>query len=265
VKSRFYKVESAGNDFIVFFSDGVSPEEWRSAIPGWCHRRKGVGADGVVMLDCATEPVGFRIFNADGTEAEISGNGLMCAAAVLSRLRPSDTGAMPFHTVSGVRRVFRESDERFAVELGPLPAASEFQLVNVRVNEREYEFFCTRFPGNPHAIHLCDSAQRLSGEFLLVAPQVENLPPFPDRTNVEFVHLLPESFAQVRVWERGVGETLACGSGAAAISALLFHRKVTVFPVELRFPGGSLFGDVREGRVFVMSQVRLVFEGQLYL
>jgi diaminopimelate epimerase len=264
VKHQFYKAESAGNDFIVVVTEDSNRDEFRSAAPLWCDRRKGIGADGMIAINASVNPAGFGIYNADGSEAEISGNGLMCAAALLSRLNPALTGSILFQTKTGTRAVVHEKGESFAVDLGRLPEPAEFDSFVYREGGRAYEFFCTRFPGNPHAILVGASAGTLSDEFPLIAPKIETLRRFPDRTNVEFVHPVSDSVAEVRVWERGVGETLSCGSGAAAISALLYHRGGSRFPVELRFPGGSLFGDVRQDKVFISGRVRLVFEGDCF-
>ncbi|MHA2621315.1 MAG: diaminopimelate epimerase [bacterium JZ-2024 1] len=262
MRIRFYKCESAGNDFLLFLGADQQVDAMRPFLRDWCERRKGIGADGVVFLDLDAVPPHFRIFNADGSEAEVSGNGLRCAAILLAYLVPNNTGAWQFLTRLGIRAVTPDADGRLAVEMGSLPGMSDFTNVFVEINGKTYEFQHTRFPGNPHTIFLASSSASLADDFPVVAPRVEKDLRFPDRTNVEFVFPVSPGVVEVRVWERGVGETASCGSGAAAISALLYHRTPGKFPLELRFPGGSILGDVRHGKVFVSAYARLVCEGE---
>lgn len=264
MKVRFYKAESVGNDFIVIPAEQMDEPEPRRWIPLWCDRHKGIGADGVILLTRSADPPRFRIFNADGSEAEISGNGLRCASVLLFRESP-DARVVRIQTRAGIHSITRGQGDHLEVEMGILPNSEEFIPVRFQVNGRRYNFVHTQFPGNPHTFCHTISDESLMDDFPVVAPLIARKSRFPNGTNVEFVHSLSPSLADIRVWERGIGETLSCGSGAAAITAFLWQKDLARSPIELRFPGGSMLGDVRDGRVFVSAPARLVFEGEVFL
>lgn len=248
---RFAKVHALGNDFLF-----VAPEAGLN--PAWagelarriCDRHTGVGADGLVLLGLEPgEPVraGFRIFNVDGTEAEISGNGLRCAAAYLAWSGALRSPKVLFSTAAGDRpaEVLSSRGPLYDVRVSlgpPVLAAAEIPFDDGQTHDRVLDYPLTvvrrRFPvtcvsmGNPHCSLFVDdfpSGVEMSG----IGSEIEGHPFFPRRTNVEFVRVLGRSEIEVRFWERGVGETLASGTGsaAAAVAAILkglVDRTVTV-------------------------------------
>jgi diaminopimelate epimerase len=273
---KFAKAQGLGNDFIlVAAADGPSGDQ-----PGWsrriCDRHAGVGGDGVILYRAAADGVAMRLFNADGSEAEISGNGLRCLAAfaVARGLAPV---AHVVHTAAGPRPVVVEDRGlgrfRIATDMGepilrsdlipvaldpPQPRVIDHPL---QAAGREVRLTATSL-GNPHCAVFGES-RPTDETFAALGPALEHHPFFPNRTNVEFVTVRGRGEIEVRFWERGVGPTLASGTGAAsaAVASILTGR------VERRLmvvcDGGSLEVEWPEGRhVHQVGDVELVFEGE---
>jgi diaminopimelate epimerase len=250
---RFTKLHGLGNDFLV-----VSPAERAGiASPGAlarriCDRHTGVGADGLILLDPRPgggEPLRarFRIFNSDGSEAEISGNGLRCAAAFLVASGTLPSPRILFETAAGDRpaEVLGARGRLYEVRIGlgePRLASKEIPFHEGRPRDRvidqpisanfnTYTVTCVSM-GNPHCAIFFDRLPPRV-EWHRIGAEVESHPSFPHRTNVEFVHVLGRNDIEVLFWERGVGETMASGTGsaAAAVAAVLkglVDRSVTV-------------------------------------
>lgn len=236
---RLAKLQALGNDFLIV----DAAEERVSADPGGfarraCDRHTGAGADGCLFLTLpgqAEGPVGFRIFNADGGEAEISGNGLRCAAAWL--FRRNGAGEVIFRTAVGLRRcdLIERTGETFRIriELGePRLASPAIPFDDGAAHERVIDrplavgreilsVTCVSM-GNPHCSLFYERFPPRT-ERLRLGRRIESHPFFPRRTNVEFVRVIDRREIEVLFWERGVGETLSSGSGAAAaaVAAML--------------------------------------------
>ena len=273
---KFAKAHGLGNDFILVAaedgpSEGVS--SWARRI---CDRHTGVGGDGVILYGSAPDGVTMRLVNAaDGSEAEISGNGLRCLAAfaVAHAVAPA---AHVVHTAAGPRPVEVERLDvrcfRIATDLGEPILRSDLipvallpprpQVLDHEIQAAGHSLRITATSlGNPHCAVFGDT--RVSdGLFAVLGPALESHPFFPNRTNVEFVTVRGRAEIEVRFWERGVGPTLASGTGAAsaAVASILtgrVDRKVRVV-----CDGGAL--DVewpQGGHVHQTGDVELVFEG----
>jgi len=248
---KFVKFHSLGNDFLIVDLDEAAllepPGDLARRI---CERHTGVGADGLLLLsveDRARGEVRFRIFNADGSEAEISGNGLRCAAAYLYSQQRIDPSVTRFLTSTGVREsalVDRaESRFTFKIEMGvPRLRSADIPFDDGRLHDRiiDYPLMINQktYPvtvvsmGNPHCSLFVDRfPSRI--EWQEIGREIESHPFFPNRTNIEFVRRLGPDEIEVLFWERGVGETLSSGSGscAAAVASILkgiVGRTVTV-------------------------------------
>jgi diaminopimelate epimerase len=275
---EFSKLHGTGNDFIVMDARGLE-RDWSELAKRMCDRHVGVGADGLILAtDSAVAPVRMRIFNADGSEAEMSGNGLRCLVKfVVDRSMVStdagnecdvETGAGVLRVrvetdVSGVRSV-RESMGRPRLDPREIPIAIEAEppvrRVDLQANGRSLAITPVSM-GNPHAVHFQQSPV---AEFPLEAlgPLVEHHELFPNRTNFEVIRMLDRETAEMRVWERGVGETLSCGSGASATIVAARILGLADDRLELRVPGGVLQlewdGD---GEVILTGPVEEVFQG----
>jgi diaminopimelate epimerase len=246
---EFVKMEGLGNDFLV--TRGPLQPSSRQ-IAAWCDRRHGVGADGVLVVT-GGEAVVMEYWNADGSPAEMCGNGLRCVAryAVDSGLATSTTFTVV--TAAGPRSV-TVGDDSVRVELGPVEAEGKsvslagYDLASVSV-------------GNPHAVTFVDDCYAVPVAAL--GPIVEGDPSYPERTNVEFASVISRSRMALRVWERGVGETLACGTGAAAAVAEAYRSGLTDAAVTVVLPGGELFVEVIDGVAWIEGPARSVFSGSV--
>ncbi len=282
---RFVKLHGAGNDYVLVDGRGLD-HDWPSLARAMSDRHFGVGADGLlVVAPSQLAPVRMRMFNPDGSEAEMCGNGIRCFAKyVLERgVVAADEGGLTIETGAGLRRVEPVWEEGrmtgARVNMGtPRLRPSE---VPVKLPEQKgrdgAEEMVLDYPlevdgkhlkltfvsmGNPHAVAFI---QEPVEEFPLhrIGPLVERHPMFPKRTNVEIVNMLGGDKLQVRVWERGVGETLACGTGACAVSVAGWFKGRTERKVELQLAGGTLRVEWDgQGEVFLSGPAVEVFEGE---
>lgn len=284
----FYKVHGLGNDFVLL--DGLSRELPLDRLlePGTsvaiCDRHLGVGADGVLLLlspRSAEAQLTMRVLNADGSEAEMCGNGIRCAAKVArdhlsafaNRDRLSfDTGAGLLHCdlrlgADGLVAAVRVDMGRPRLERPAIPMRGEGRLVEGPIAAGGRELRSTAVSmGNPHLVTFVDEDPRALAETL--GPVLEHHPEFPRRTNVEFARIT-DAGVELWVWERGCGLTRACGTGACAtgVAAVVTGRHREGVPLEVRLPGGPLRIEVAAGleRVFMEGPAVEVFRGELDL
>lgn len=248
---KFTKFHSLGNDFLIVDLDEAAMLEPPADLARHiCERHTGVGADGLLLVsveDRSRGEVSFRIFNADGSEAEISGNGLRCAAAYLYSQQKIDPAIVRFQTSTGVREcaLIERTESRFMIkiEMGvprlrptdiPFDDGRSYdRLIDypLMINQKTYPVTVVSM-GNPHCALFVDQfPSRI--EWQEIGREIESHPFFPNRTNIEFVRRIGVDEIEVLFWERGVGETLSSGSGscAAAVASILkgfVGRKVTV-------------------------------------
>jgi diaminopimelate epimerase len=278
----FWKMHGTGNDFVLM--EAAEPDgAWPELAVAICDRHFGVGADGLILvLPSEVADRRMRIFNADGSEAEMCGNGVRCFVKYCfdRGLVPTDSGAMTVDTIPGVlqaRATFGPDGkvERVRVSMGAPdlnPAA-----VGVHIEQRPP---VTNLPvtvtddrgahtlevalvsmGNPHAVSFIDEAP---SDYPLerVGPLVEHHELFAHRTNFEVVRVVDAAHVEMRVWERGVGETLSCGSGASATMVAARLLDLVDGAMELRVPGGELKLEWDgEGDVILTGPVVEVFRG----
>jgi diaminopimelate epimerase len=275
---RFVKMQGTGNDFVLLEAQG-DERDWPRLAQAMCDRHFGVGADGLILvLPSSRADVRMRMFNPDGSEAEMCGNGLRCIVkyAVEGGLaRPRD-GRIDVETLAGVLAAQTYGDgrtvERVRVSMGvprfapaDIPVLVETQppIVNLplEVAGQELRLTCLSM-GNPHAVHFLDSPV---DNFPLeeIGPLVEHHALFPQRVNFEVAQVLAADHIEARVWERGAGPTLACGSGASAtVVAARLHGLIGNM-VDITLPGGTLTieWDGR-GEVYLAGPAERVFAGE---
>ena len=241
-------MQGLGNDFVVV---GVEVVVTPDLVRRVCDRRFGVGADGVLQVSLRGDSVHMGYWNADGSGAEMCGNGLRCVARRAVDL--GLTGATDFivETPIGPRHV-RIGDDTVTVELGPVSLGGTVVVDGID--------FTTVDVGNPHAVALSDPTQVVLDE---VGPRVERDSLFPGGTNVEFYLPTGSDSVTMRVWERGIGETLACGTGMVAVASVArASGQVAGDSVEVTVPGGV--GRVEfDDRVWLIGPAVTVFEGRL--
>ena len=274
----FTKMHGIGNDYILIDAREVE-KDWSQVAVDICDRHFGVGGDGILLIrDSDVADCRMQIYNPDGSEAEACGNGIRMfskyiveqgvVSAPEDRLVVQTLGAVgkielsrSNGSVSSVRASMgparlRPSQVPVALEDGP-DVVMDYP---VELGDRTVPVTCVSM-GNPHAVHFTDIPV---DEFPLldVGPRVENHPFFPARVNFEIVNIIDRTHVRSRVWERGVGETLACGTGACAIAVASCLHGLTDSPVNVQLPGGSLVIEWDgEGDVFLSGPAEYVFTG----
>ena len=279
---RFAKLHGLGNDFLVVEPrQPLDPAAAGDLARRMCDRHTGVGADGLLLLRVEKEDppeAGFRVFNADGSEAEISGNGLRCAAAYFAKYGAFKSPKVLFHTAAGDRpsEVLSANDPVFEVRIGlgaPSLAAKDIPFDDgqslarvvdypLSVVRRTLPVTCLSM-GNPHCSIFLDNFPSHS-EWRGLGAEIETHPFFPARTNVEFVRVASRGEIEVRFWERGVGETLASGTGSAAAAAAAMLKGLVDRTVTVHTAMGSLKVEWPEGgEVLQTGPAAFVFSGDL--
>ncbi|MFQ3679677.1 MAG: diaminopimelate epimerase [Pseudanabaenaceae cyanobacterium] len=268
----FVKYHGLGNDFVLIDNrdrpDLAIPP---AAVPAWCDRHRGIGADGVLFLGQRDGFYQMRLINADGSEAEMCGNGVRCLAKFMQELGiPPEGNRYRVQTGAGLRELFLEPDGQITVDMGAprLPAAEipttlvapEERAIAVPLTVAAREWSVTAVSmGNPHAVVFVADVEAI--DLATIGPQFETHPAFPQRVNTEFVQVLARDRLRVRVWERGAGATQACGTGACAtvVAAVLTDRAERECTVEL--PGGDLRIRWDEPTVWMTGPAVRVFAG----
>jgi diaminopimelate epimerase len=281
----FTKMQGAANDFVMVDARKIK-RDWSKLAMAVCDRHLGIGCDSlIILLPSHKADFGMRTFDADGSEAETCGNGIRCLAryALVKGLVRPDTEEMTIETIATVNHVKLERKGgrvvKFWANMGkPRLAAAEIPAMlqpgkggvnviknmlsyKVRVDDTDLTLNLISM-GNPHAVYF--SREPVANLPLSrIGPLVENLPVFPNRINFEVARVLDHQHLEARVWERGVGETLACGSGACAITVASRLLGYTEAKVDITLPGGVLNAEWNgNGEVVLGGPAEVVFEGQ---
>jgi len=273
---RFTKMHGLGNDFILIngFCEKVPVDRKDFAIT-LCNRQLGIGADGVLLLmpsNCADAQ--FLVYNSDGSQAEMCGNGVRCAALFAKREGIIKSDNATFETLGGLvyPQIVDKEQGIVRVNMGlarlqpkDIPALFGGEKVVAAPLEVGIDTLAVTLVsmGNPHCVIFVDDVVNFPVEE--VGPKIEKHPKFPAKTNVEFVQVLAPGHLKMRVWERGCGQTLACGTGscASAVAAKLNGYGDTSFEVELAC--GSLFIELAaDGHVELLGPATFVFDGEIY-
>ena len=281
MKLKFTKMHGAGNDFVVI--DAInqqidfSPEQWKRI----ADRRFGVGADQMLVVEKSRlldADFRYRIYNADGGEVEQCGNGARAFVKFVSDKRLTEKRAIKVETMAGVIEPRLEEDGRITVDMGaPVlepelvpfetaglrgePAAADL-LWPLEINGRHTRFSVVSM-GNPHAVQIVDDVQ--TAPVQTDGPVIEHHPRFPRRVNAGFMQIVDRNRIRLRVFERGAGETLACGTGACAAVVTGIRRGLLDSPVKVGMPGGELsIAWEGIGRPVMMTGPAVsVFEGEI--
>ncbi len=271
---KFYKTQALGNDFLIVERSEVKgdPHDLAKEL---CHRHFGAGSDGLIILSREGERFSFRIFNADGSEAEISGNGLRCAAAYVYYMGYGGE-EVEFETLAGVRkaRLMKREANRFIFEVSmgkPKLSSQEIPFDDGTPREKvvDYPLYIGNrtFPitvisvGNPHSVLFFENLPS-SVEWKELGKEIEEHPFFPERTNVEFVKVLDRDTIQVLFWERGVGETFSSGSGACASAYAAYLKGLVGERVKVKTAAGDVIVEIEEGEIKMMGPAEVVFRGE---
>ena len=273
---EFTKMQGIGNDFVIVNGDSHPNTDWPPLAVEMCRRHTGIGADGLlVLLRSRSADVLMRMFNPDGTP-DVCGNGMRCVARyVYDRSRPDGESrtALTIETRAGIRRAIPAPDsrgQRWTVEMGeprfapadvPIAAKSERVLdFPLRVGGRDVPITALS-TGSTHSVIL---VSELPGdqEFLTVSPMIENHPLFPQRTSVMWTRFDGPHHAEMRIWERGAGETWGCGTGACAAAITGILHGIAATPVRVSSKGGELEVDWTSGeQAFLTGPAEYTYSG----
>jgi len=281
---NFTKVQGAGNDFILVEAGGID-QNWSQMATAICDRHFGVGADGLLLLlPSSIADFQMRVFNPDGSEAEACGNGLRCLAkyVVDRELADFEAQEISVETRGGIRkiRLLRTGGKliRIQVSMGipkfgakdiPVVVEQEKNIVDIKpildypvtVDGKKLLLNFVSM-GNPHAV-LLDLHPVSDFPLSQIGPKIEQHKLFPNRVNFEVARVISRRKIEVRVWERGVGETLACGSGACAVAVVAQLHGNIDDKVDIRLPGGILEVEWDGvGEVFLNGPAEVVFTGE---
>jgi len=271
--TAFLKMHGLGNDFVVFDARDTAINLTQAQVKTIADRHFGVGCDTVVVIrpGGAQADAGVIFYNADGSESESCFNATRCIARLLmderglARVKLSSKGGMLACSDAGQGSVM--------VDMGPprldwqqVPLAREVDTLNFPLDVGGASLPVSALSmGNPHCVLFVPDADK--APVTQLGPKIEILPLFPNRTNVEFAQVLDRDRIRMRVWERGVGVTLACGTGACATAVAAIRRGLTGRKVELMLDGGSLTIEWREedGHVLMTGPTAMPFRGRLEL
>ncbi len=272
---EFSKYEATANDFIMVdrTRDAGEPGPSADTVIALCDRRRGVGADGVILiLPSKAADVAMRIINADGSEAEMCGNGLRALLLFAHDRGILNEPEATVETASGIKTVRRETstagEDLFTVNMGSpawmradVPMSGEGEAIGVPLDLGRagvLKATCVSM-GNPHCVFFIEAVDGYP--VADIGALVESDPLFPERTNVEFVELPGDGNLRARVWERGVGETMACGTGACASLVAAHLNGLSDRKAVVSLPGGDLTVEWMEDGVLLTGPARHVFDG----
>lgn len=276
MRVEFTKMHGLGNDFVVIDAVSrplsLSPDQVRMI----AHRRLGVGCDQVLLVESAKRPgvdFSYRIYNADGGEVEQCGNGARCFALFARATGLSGKDTLIVETSSGVIQLYLEQGGQVRVNMGapcldpkaiPFVTDAEAKSYRVEVEDQRIELGAVSM-GNPHAVLLVDDVA--GAPVGRLGPLLETHPRFPARVNVSFMEIAKRAHIRLRVWERGVGETPACGTAACAAVVVGRQQGRLDDKVAVDLPGGRLLVSWSGGGepVWMTGSATRVFEGQIEL
>ena len=279
----FVKMHGLGNDFILI--DCLNKPLGDSSFLSYlakklCDRNFGTGSDGLILiLPSSNTDLKMRIFNSDGSEAQMCGNGIRCFAKYAYENKLVSKNKFTVETLAGIitpELIFKDKEiSGIKVDMDipklkrreiPMEGKNDPTVVDETLKiDSKYVFKITCVSmGNPHCIIFVNNVQSIPVDE--IGPKIENHPLFPEKTNVEFIQVLNKQEINFRVWERGVGETLACGTGACAALVAAVLNKKTDREVIIHLPGGDL--DIQwadDGHVYMTGPAELVFRGEMII
>lgn len=276
---RFTKMHGCGNDYI--YIDGekekIAQEKKPALVRFLSDRHFGIGGDGVIFINPSTEAdFEMEMYNADGSRGEMCGNGIRCVGKYVYDKGLTDKITISVISAGKIKYLDMKVDQERVKSVKVNMGAPEFTAKNIpvicdretAVNEpiivagKEYHMTCVSM-GNPHAVVLLDDVEQL--EIEKIGPYFEKHARFPNRINTEFVRIIDRCHVQMRVWERGTGETLACGTGCCATVAACIVNGLTNNKVAVKVLGGEILieWDRRENCIYMTGPAETVFDGEI--
>lgn len=285
---KFTKMHGCGNDYIYINGarEKIEQEKKGELVRKLSDRHFGIGGDGVIFIHPITDEMQktleqqvdfeMEMFNADGTRAEMCGNGIRCVAKYVYDKGLTDKTSISIISCGKVKHLeltVKDGKTRSVrVNMGaPVLRSSDIPVISdkeecideeIAVNGEKYKMTCVSM-GNPHAVIFMEEIANLDLE--KIGPLFENHKCFPNRTNTEFVKILDRNTVEMRVWERGTGETLACGTGACAVVTACILNGLTAQEVTVKLLGGELNirWDRENNQIFMTGPAETVFDGEM--
>ncbi len=283
---KFTKMEGCGNDYIYVngATEKIDPEKKPDIVRKLSNRNFGIGGDGVIFINPSDEAdFEMEMYNADGSRSEMCGNGIRCVAKYVydkgltsskevSIISAGKIKYITLYTVKNEKMPGGEEAVKARVNMGnPILKPAEIPVITdgdtaidvpITVQGKDYKMTCVSM-GNPHAVIFTEGVKDLKLETF--GPDFENHKLFPKRTNTEFVEIIDRSNVNMRVWERGTGETLACGTGSCATAVACMLKGLTDDKVNVHLLGGTLEieWDRKENLVYMTGPATTVFEGEI--
>ena len=275
---KFTKMHGLGNDYVYMDAINQNIEKRAELAKFVSDRHFGIGSDGLILI-CPSEVADFKMqmFNSDGSEAEMCGNGIRCVGKFVYDKGLTNKTTISIETLAGIKVLEMQEEQgkikRVKVDMGEpilepekIPVKSNehpVKKLELRAIDKEFNFTCVSM-GNPHAITFIKEDVN-TFDICKYGKILENDDVFPNRANIEFVNILDEKTLKMRVWERGAGETLACGTGACGVAVAAILNNYTQRKVTVKLLGGDLEieWNKEDNHVYMTGPATTVFEGQL--
>ncbi|MDD3413193.1 MAG: diaminopimelate epimerase [Lachnospiraceae bacterium] len=274
---KFTKMHGIGNDYVYVncFEESVSNKEETARFIS--DRHFGIGSDGLILINPSNHAdFEMEMYNSDGSRAEMCGNGIRCVGKYVYDHKMTDKRCISVETLAGIKYLDLEIENDKVVTIkvnmgAPILEPKQIPVQSAKypvikeiicIDEKEYLMTCVSM-GNPHAIIYMEDIKGLEIEHL--GPKFENHPVFPKRTNTEFVRVIDRKTVEMRVWERGAGETLACGTGACATAVACILNGLTEDRITVKLLGGVLeiYWNREENIVYMTGTATTVFDGEI--
>ena len=275
---KFTKMHGLGNDYVYIDAINQKIENESSLAKFVSNRHFGIGSDGLILI-CKSDIADFqmRMFNSDGSEAEMCGNGIRCVGKFVYDKGLTDKTTVKIETLAGIKTLVLNTKDRKVetarVDMGEpileaekIPVISKEQPVKnleLEVENKKFKFTCVSM-GNPHAITIVENTKEFDVEKYGKILEVDKA--FPKKANIEFAQIIDKEKIKMRVWERGAGETLACGTGACATAVACNLNGLTDRKVNIELLGGTLNieWNEKDNHVYMTGPAVTVFDGELY-
>ena len=274
---KFTKMQGLGNDYVYIDAINQKIENMSYLAKFVSDRHFGIGSDGLILI-CKSDIADFkmRMFNSDGSEAEMCGNGIRCVGKFVYDKGLTNKTTLTIETLAGIKTLKLNTKEgkveTVRVDMGEpildpekIPVISKENPVKnllLKAEDKEFKFTCVSM-GNPHAITEVENTEKFDVEKYGRILEIDKA--FPNKTNVEFIQILDKEHIKMRVWERGAGETLACGTGACATAVACYLNGKTNRKVEIELLGGILYieWNEKDNHIYMTGPAVTVFEGSM--
>ena len=275
---KFTKMHGLGNDYVYIDAINQKIENESSLAKFVSNRHFGIGSDGLILI-CKSEVADFkmRMFNSDGSEAEMCGNGIRCVGKFVYDKGLTNKTTVKIETLAGIKTLILNTKdgkvETARVDMGePILEAEKIPVIStekpvknleLEAENKKFKFTCVSM-GNPHAITIVENTKEFDVEKYGKVLEIDKA--FPKKANIEFAQIIDRQNINMRVWERGAGETLACGTGACATAVACNINGLTDRKVNIELLGGTLNIEWNEtdNHVYLTGPAVTVFDGELY-